>query len=37
MATEVLHMHKDRLSAEDLDLKDPHGILASITTKRTSY
>ncbi|PKX96553.1 xanthocillin biosynthesis cluster protein xanF [Aspergillus novofumigatus IBT 16806] len=24
MATEALHMHKDRLSAEGLDLKDPH-------------
>ncbi|RHZ57239.1 xanthocillin biosynthesis cluster protein xanF [Aspergillus thermomutatus] len=24
MATEALHLYKDRLSAEDLDLKDPH-------------
>lgn len=24
MATNALHIHKDRLSAEDLDLKDPH-------------
>lgn len=30
ITTDALHIHKDRLSAEDLDLKDPHGTSTSM-------